>query len=170
MEREKLQPYEYHYFLDEAGDPSFFGKGKHLLSAGIPGVSSYYLLGMVRFNSDLNYVRQTVADLQQVVDRDPYFKNIGSITKKRLKNGFYFHATDDIPEVRMIFFKFLRSLDCSFEVVAGKKIPSLYLERHKANPHRFYSDLLSHLLYVKLVGENKIVLNIAERGMSTRLE
>ena len=168
MKRDTL-PNEYHYFLDESGDPSFFRKGKHLIPVGTPGVSSYYFLGMVKFNSDLTIIRDAVIDLQQVIDRDPYFKKIGSIEKKRRQHGFYFHATDDIPEVRMIFFKFLSSLDCSFEAVAGRKIPSLYLERHGADPHKFYADLLSHLLYSKLAGENKIVLNIAERGMSTRL-
>jgi hypothetical protein len=137
---------------------------------GLQGVSSYYFLGMMKFNSDLTSIRHAVVDLQQIVDRDPYFKRIGTISKKRLKNGFYFHATDDIPEVRMIFFKFLGSLDCTFEAVAGKKIPSFYIERHKGDPHKFYADLLSHLLYTKLAGENKIGLNIAERGMNTRLE
>lgn len=169
MKRDKLLPNEYHYFLDESGDPTFSGKKKHVI-VGAPGVSSYYFLGMVKFNSDLNIVRSALTDLQRIVDRDPYFKRIGSIEKKRRKNGFYFHGTDDLPEVRMIFFKFLSSLDCSFEAVAGKKIPGIYQERHKGDPCKFYADLLSHLLYTKLAGENKIVLNIAERGTSTRLE
>lgn len=88
----------------------------------------------------------------------------------RYKHGFYFHATDDIPEVRMIFYNFFSSLDCSFEAVVGRKIPSLYLKKHNSNPHEFYADLLSHLLYAKLINENRMVLNIAERGTSTRLE
>lgn len=169
MEGERLQPYEYHYFLDEAGDPSFFGKGKRMI-IGTPGVSFCYLLGMVKFHSNLDSIRHAIIDLQQIVTQERYFRNIGSIGKKQQKNGFYFHATDDIPEVRMLFFKFLNSLDCSFEIVAGQKIPELYLEKHKENPHRFYADLLSHLLYNNLFGEGKIVLNIAAKGASTRLE
>jgi hypothetical protein len=70
----------------------------------------------------------------------------------------------------MLFFKFLNSLDCSFEAVVGRKIPNLYEKKHNANPHEFYADLLSHLLYHKLLHKNRVVLNIAERGTSTRLE
>lgn len=160
---------DYHYFLDEAGDPSFFGKGKRII-IGTPGVSCYYFLGMVRFHSDLGDIRHKVKDLQEAVAHDPYFRNIGSIGRKRTRNGFYFHATDDVPEVRMLFFKLLNSLDCTFEAVAGLKDPDIYLKRHKGNPHEFYADLLSHLLYDKLEDEDKVVLNIAERGGSTRNE
>jgi hypothetical protein len=165
----KLSPYEYHYFLDEAGDPSFYGKGKSII-VGTPGVSSCYFLGMVKFRSNLDLIRQEVSRLHREVTQDVYFKNIGSIEKKKNKYGFYFHATDDIPEIRMLFFKFLNSLDCSFEAVVGRKIPNLYEKKHNANPHEFYADLLSHLLYHKLLHKNRVVLNIAERGTSTRLE
>lgn len=166
---DKAPTFAYHYFLDEAGDPTFHGKGKSVI-VGTPGVSNCYFLGMVKFNKDLDVIRKEVVHLQQQVDKDPYFKTIGSIEKKRTKHGFYFHATDDIPEVRMQFFKYFNSLDCSFEAVVGRKIPSLYLKRHNESPHKFYADLLSHLLYNKLLNENRMVLNIAERGTSTRLE
>jgi hypothetical protein len=103
MKKEEKQfTYEYHYFLDEAGDPSFYGKGKNII-VGTPGVSTCYFLGMVKFNSELNAVRQKVIHLQHKVAENPYFKSIGSIKKKKSKHGFYFHATDDIPEVRMLF-------------------------------------------------------------------
>ena len=166
---DKVPSFVYHYFLDEAGDPSFYGKGKSII-VGTQGVSSNYFLGMVKFNSDLDIIRKEVHHLQQQVDQDPYFKSIGSIEKKRNKHGFYFHATDDVPEVRMLFFKFLKSLDCSFEAVVGQKIPNLYVKKHNANPHEFYADLLSHLLYDKLLDESRMVLNVAERGASTRFE
>jgi uncharacterized phage-like protein YoqJ len=166
---QKLFTYQYHHFLDEAGDPTFCGKGKSVI-VGTPGASTCYILGMVKFNNDLDTVRKQVMQLQQQVDQDPYFKKMGSIEKKRNKYGFYFHATDDIPEVRMQFFKYFSSLDCTFEAVVGSKNPDLYLTRHNENPHEFYADLLSHLLYNKLFSKNRLVLNIAERGTSTRLE
>jgi hypothetical protein len=50
------------------------------------------------------------------------------------------------------------------EAVVGRKIPSLYLKKHNANPHEFYADLLSPLLYDKLLDESRMVLNIAEGG------
>lgn len=166
---EKIPTFQYHYFLDEAGDPSFYGKGKTII-IGQPGVSLCYILGMIKFNNDLDIIRSQVTQLQKEIETNPYFKNIGSIEKKKQKHGFYFHATDDMPDVRIKFFEFINVLDCSFEATVGAKIPSLYAKKHNANPNEFYADLLSHLLYDKLISENRIVLNIAERGASTRFE
>src|SRR5690606_12521079 len=116
-----------HYFLDEAGDPSFFGKGKTII-VGQQGVSLYYILGMVQFEGNLQAVRNKVLQLQKEILTNPYFAGIGSMEKKRQKNGFYFHATDDVPEVRKLFFDFIKTLDCSFEAVVAAKIPSLYVK------------------------------------------
>jgi len=41
-----------HRFLDEAGDPTFFKKGR-ILAVGEPGISLAFSLGMVNFNGDL---------------------------------------------------------------------------------------------------------------------
>jgi hypothetical protein len=153
---EKNATFHYHYFLDEAGDPSFYGKGKTII-IGQQGVSLCYILGMIRFNTDLNIIRKQVIELQKEIETNPYFKNIGSVEKKKKKHGFYFHATDDMPDVRMKFFELLNTLECSFDAVAGTKIPSLYVKKHNANPNEFYADLLSHLLYNKLLSENRMV-------------
>jgi hypothetical protein len=161
--------YQYHYFLDEAGDPVFYGKGKKFI-IGEEGTSSSFILGMVRFNTDLRIVTKKVLELQKQVIDDPYFAEIGSINKKKKSYGFYFHATDDIPEVRKIFYEFIRSIDCSFEAIAGHKIPDLFIKKHNGNEKEFYADLLSHLLNDKLQLDCRIVLNVAQRGTSTRTE
>jgi hypothetical protein len=62
------------------------------------------------------------------------------------KAGFYFHATDDIPEIREKFFRYIKTLNCSFEAVVARKIPHIYINNHKNNEAYFYADLLSHLL------------------------
>jgi hypothetical protein len=161
--------YQYHYFLDEAGDPVFYGKGKKFI-IGEEGTSSSFILGMVRFNTDLRIVTKKVLELQKQVIDDPYFAEIGSINKKKKSYGFYFHATDDIPEVRKIFYEFIRSIDCSFEAIAGHKIPDLFIKKHNGNEKEFYADLLSHLLNDKLQVDCRIVLIVAQRGTSTRTE
>lgn len=161
------QLHKQHYFLDEAGDPCFYGKGKTII-VGQQGVSLYYILGMVQFEGDLQPVRNEVVKLQQEIITNPYFTGIGSIEKKKQKQGFYFHATDDMPEVRKLFFDFIKSLNCSFEAVVAAKIPSLYVHKHNANQKEFYADLLSHLLHEKLTIDKRLVLNIAERNTSTR--
>jgi Protein of unknown function (DUF3800) len=166
---EKQQTYQYHYFLDEAGDPVFYGKGKKII-IGEPGISSSFILGMTKFNADLKIISDKVIQLQNQVTTDPYFAKIGSINKKKNTHGFYFHATDDIPEVRKLFYDFIRSLDCSFEAIAGHKIPDLFIKKHNSNEKEFYADLLSHLLNDKLELGCRIVLNVAQRGTSTRSE
>jgi hypothetical protein len=84
---DKLPTFTYHYFLDEAGDPSFYGKGKSII-IGTPGVSSCYFLGMIKFKNDLDTIRKEVVQLQQQVDKDPYFESIGSIEKRGASTGF----------------------------------------------------------------------------------
>jgi hypothetical protein len=157
-----------HRFLDEAGDTTFFNKGKlKTVSIGNTGVSNCFILGMVKFNTDLNQLRTQVIDLQKRVESDSYFNSIRSINKKKAKGAFYFHATDDIPEVRKILFEFIKGIDCSFEAVVGRKILSLYEKKHNQKGNEFYADLLSHLLKNKFFAQDKLVLNVAQRQNST---
>jgi hypothetical protein len=154
-------------FLDEAGDTTFYGKG-NIPIIGSNGVSCAFILGMVKFRGSLDEIRQKVTELQRQVQTDLYYKSVPSLQKKTAQGGYSFHATDDIAEVREKFFKFIKSLDCSFEVVVGRKIPSVYDQKHNANETEFYADLLSHLLKNKLQKEGRLILTIAQRGMSTR--
>jgi len=156
----------YHRFLDEAGDTTFYGKGK-IKIVGQPGVSNCFILGMLKIKEPLQPVRQKVLDLQQSVSNDSFFLGVPSIEKKKAAHGFYFYAKDDLPEVRKIMFDFIRNLNCSFEAVVGRKIQAIFERKHNGREEEFYADLLSHLLYNKLE-KHKLVLNIAGRGKSTR--
>ena len=57
-------------------------------------------------------------------------------------------------------------------LASGWLVQSKTIERyetvHKGKEEYFYADLLSHLLKNKMEGEEKLVLNIAERGRSTK--
>ncbi len=156
-----------HRFLDEAGDTTFYGKGKVPI-IGFNGVSKCFMLGMVKFREPLDDVRQKVLDARLAVLSSAYFSGIPSIAKREAGGGFYFHATDDIGEVRKEFYDVILGMDCSFEAVVGRKIPSLYENKHNGKEAEFYADLLSHLLKNKMTGEGKLVLNIAQRGKTTR--
>ncbi len=50
----------------------------------------------------------------------------------------------------------------------GRKIPGLFAKKHHGNESEFYADLLSHLLKNKLKLGQRQVINIAERGKTTR--
>ncbi|MDD8017291.1 MAG: DUF3800 domain-containing protein [Bacteroidota bacterium] len=158
----------HHRFLDEAGDTTFFGKGKIPIIGIKEGVSLCFILGMVKFKTPLAQLRDSVQLLQQQVQKDSYFKDIHSVQKKIQNGGFYFHASDDIPEIRKIFYEYIKSIDCSFEAVNGRKIPEIYLRKHNNKEAEYYADLLSHLLKNKFKGGEKLILHIAERGNTTK--
>ena len=165
-EKEKEISTARHRFLDEAGDTTFFGKGKRII-VDDKGVSLSFGIGMVEINSNLDKIRQEVRQLQQQIAQDEYLNIIPSIQKKIEKGGYFFHATDDPPEVRQVFYKYIKSLDCSLEMVIGRKIPSLYINKHNRKEAEFYADILSHLLKNKLKAGHRLVLNIAQRRNST---
>ncbi len=154
-------------FLDEAGDTTFYGKGK-INIIGEQGVSNCFILGLVHFREPFEPIREKIKSLQAQVSMDEYFRDIPSIQKKLSRGGFYFHATDDLPEVRKLFFEYIKTLDCSFEAVVGRKIPALYEKKHNGKENEFYADLLGHLLKNKFQKEQRLVINVAERGKSTR--
>jgi hypothetical protein len=163
---EKLPTYAYHYFLDEAGDPTFYGKGRTAI-LGEDGVSNCFILGLLKVNEPLHVVREKVISLQTCIAEDPYYEKISSIQKKKAKYGYYLHAKDDIPEVRKTAFEMIRSIDCTFEAVVARKIYYLFENKHKSSEADFYADLLSHLLKNRLGKNDRLVLNIAERTKCT---
>lgn len=156
-----------HRFLDEAGDTAFFGADKDPI-VGQNGVSLCFCIGIMKFFSDLAPIRAKVMRLQEEITHDRYLNVIPSIRKKIAGKGFFFHATDDPPEVRERFFRFIESVECSCEVVVARKIPRMFATLHSGNESIFYADVLSHALKNRLKLNQKLVLNIAERGTSTK--
>lgn len=106
--------------------------------------------------------------LQAEVEDDPLFNTLPSVKKRIQKGGFFFHACKDTPDVRAVFMRYIRQLDCEVEVVVARKIPALFQKNHHGREDEFYSDLLSHLIKHRLKRPGKLVLNIAARGSATR--
>lgn len=156
-----------HRFLDEAGDTTFYGKGKRLI-LGESGVSATFSIGMLRVSENLCDLRNRIVHLQSQVAEDAYLNAIPSVARKIKGGGFYFHATDDPPEVRQVMFKFLKEIDCSIEVVVARKIPRLYATKHNGKESEFYADVLSHLIKTKMKMNRRLVLNIAQRANCTK--
>jgi hypothetical protein len=163
------ETYTRHRFLDEAGDTAFYGKGRIPLLGKQEGVSLCFILGMVKFRSPLDPIRTEICRLAEQVANDTYFNDILSIQKKKATpGGFYFHATDDPQEVRKVFYDYIKSLELSFEAVVGRKIFSIFADKHNNKESEFYADMLSHLLKNKLQTGGDLVLNISQRGNVTR--
>lgn len=164
MKKKKLM--DYHRFLDEAGDTTFYGKGKKNI-IGTNGVSNVFILGLVKIKDPLDEVRQKINELQLKITKDEFY-HVPSVLKKLNRTGYYLHATDDIPEVRKEMFDLIKTINCSFEAVVGRKSIERYETKHKGKEEYFYADLLSHLLKNKLSKHEKLVMHISERGKSTK--
>lgn len=156
-----------HRFLDETGDTTFYGAGGDTI-IGQHGVSLSFGMGIVRLDRPLSEVRAELAALQRQVECDPLLNGIPSVRKRIESGGFFFHACKDTPDVRTILLHYLHSLPCEAEMVIGRKIPALFEKKHRRREEEFYADLLSHLLKRRMKRDRKLVLNVAQRGSSTR--
>lgn len=156
-----------HRFIDEVGDTTFYAKGRELI-LGREGVSLVFGMVIVKFARPLAEVRTEIAALQRQVEADPLFKAIPSVAKRAAKGGFFFHASADTDDVRAVFLRYLRDLDCVAEIAVARKIASRFLHKHHGKDDEFYADVLSHLIKDRLEQPRRIVLNLAKRGSSTR--
>jgi hypothetical protein len=166
MQKRKKKLHTFHRFLDEAGDCTFYGKKRKSI-LGTEGVSNCFILGMIKFKEPLEPIRQKIFEMQKSIAEDPYFQ-VPSVIKKKENKGYFFHAKDDLPEVKKLFFDFIKTLKFSFEAVVARKSVQRFTTRHKDREEYFYADLLSHLLKNKLQKGERMVLNIAEKGTSTK--
>lgn len=158
---------KHHHFLDEAGDTTFFGKGG-IPMLGKEGVSKYFSMGICYFNEPLQPIRSKIVELEKRIAADPFFK-VGSVQKKITQTGkFYFHATDDIPEIRMLFFDLIMSVDFEFEMAISEKDIEKFVKKHNRNERELYTDLLAHLLHSKIDKEGKHIFLVSQRGNTTR--
>ncbi len=156
-----------HRFLDETGDTTFYGSGRKLI-LGQNGISLTFGMGIVRIDRPLTEVRSEIAALQRQIETDPLVNVIPSVRKRIESGGFFFHACKDSPEVRSVLMRYIRSLPCEAEIVIARKIPALFEKTHQAKDKLFYADMLSHLLKRRMKRDRRLVLNVAQRGSSTR--
>jgi len=161
------EPETFHRFLDETGDTTFYGKGRKVI-IGTHGVSLSFGLGVVRIDRPLKEVRRDVHELQVQVEADPLLNTIPSVQKRIASGGFFFHACKDTPDVRSVLLHYIRDLQCEAEIVVARKIPTLFEKQHNGREDEFYADLLAHLIKNRLKRAGTLVLNVAERGSSTR--
>jgi hypothetical protein len=131
-------------------------------------VSLSFGLGVVRIDRPLEDVRREVRALQAQVEADPLLNTIPSVQKRVASGGFFFHACKDSPDVRTVLLHYVRDLPCEAEMVVARKIPALFEKQHNAREDEFYADLLAHLVKGRLKRAGTLVLNVAERGSSTR--
>lgn len=150
------------FFVDEAGDPTFYGKGKQVI-IGHDGCSRTFSVGFLR-TYDPQAIRSRLAEVRLEILDDRYLKDIPSVAKTIRA----FHAKDDCPEVRKLVYAALDRMDFAVQVVLGRKHVQLFTTKHKSSQDLFYDDLVSHLFsrQLHLSTENTIVF--ARRGNKAR--
>lgn len=112
-EREEQSPHV--YFVDESGDGVIFdSKGRILVGTG--AVQDYFTVGMVECWT-LPQLTQDLNELRQRLLSDPYFKGVPSLQPEAKKTALFFHAKDDVPEVRREVFAVLQRHDFTFYAV-----------------------------------------------------
>ena len=121
------------------------------------------LSGVVKFKEPLKEIRQKVLDLQQNGFVVTLILMKCPVSRKIVKGGYYFHATDDVPEVRKVFYDYIKTINCSFEAVVGRKIMGIYINKHNGKESEFYADLLSHLIKTNWIKE-EIDFGCREQG------
>jgi hypothetical protein len=163
-----------HYFVDESGDPTLFNRtGEVIIGNG--GCSNFFVLGLLRVSNPL-YLSSQLTELRNTLVADPYFKNIPSMQPERGKTALFFHAKDDVPEVRREVFRLLMQHDIGFSAVVRDKRSLLQYVRqrnlnemnYRYNPNELYDYLTRSLFKERLHKEQAYKICFAKRGKSDR--
>ena len=153
-----------YFYIDECGDPCFYGSKKKLL-VGTVGFQPLLIIGMIS-GSNRKFLRKKVLEFQKSILDDPMYNTIPSLNKEK---QWYLHAKDDHPEIRAKFFELLRGIK-GFKayVIIGRKNLEIFTKKHNSNETEFYFDLLMHLLKDRMHVENETYqIFLAQRDKNT---
>lgn len=124
----------HHYFVDESGDGVIFdSRGRVLIGTG--NVQDHFILGMVEF-ADFAAVGKELHELRAALLADPYFKGVPSMQLDGGKTALFYHAKDDLPEVRREVFKVLLRHEFNFYGIV-RTMSAV----HRAQPARSHVSL-----------------------------
>ena len=162
------------YYIDEAGDPTIWSRRGKLL-IGTEGCTNYFMMGLVRI-TDIETMKIDLEKLRLELVNNTYFKDVPSLQQSQRKTALYFHAKDDIQEVRYEVFKLLSKHDFEFHaVIRNKRIVAKMIEdfrknqpQYKYNPNSFYDQMVRFLTNDKLHIQKDCKVVFARRGHTDR--
>ncbi len=170
----KAAPLRY-YYVDEACDGNLFNR-KGQVIVGQPGCSRYFIIGVLDVPRPL-VLAQALKELRQKLLSDPYFQDVPSMQPENKKTAVFFHAKDDLPEVRREVFSLLKSFDDLkfYAIVTDKMRVAHYAQsRHLADssyryrPNELYDYLIRRLFRDRLHKDDAYEIHFARRGFSDR--
>jgi hypothetical protein len=162
------------YYVDETGDLTLFDRKGHCL-VGSQGVSSFFMVGVAHIINPLEISMQ-LESLRKEVLADPYFAGVPSMREAAGKTACFFHAKDDLPEIRYKVFKLLCSMNIKVQIIIRRKQALAHEAKRlyqsfgiKLTPNQVYDDLIKRLFKNLLhKTDNRII--IARRGKTDRLD
>ncbi len=163
-----------HYFVDEAGDPVLFdSKGRVLI--GSEGCSCYFAVGLLDVPDPVG-LADDLKKLRADVLADPYFKKVPSMQPEARKTALFFHAKDDLPEVRREVFKLLQRQPIRFSAIVRHKQSVLDYVRsrnqrdtaYRYKPDELYDHAVRRLFKERLHKHDAYNITFAIRGNSHR--
>jgi Protein of unknown function (DUF3800) len=141
------------FFVDEAGDTTLFGRHGKLL-VGTEVVSRFFIVGRLEV-MDLPALEADVAAVRQQLMADPLLQAVPSMQANAGKTALFFHAKDDVPEVRHAVFSLLLRHELHFTAVVKDKLALLTAVqrnmaadaayRYKPDGHEVYDQLTDAL-------------------------
>lgn len=162
-----------HFFVDEAGDLTLFGKrGRSLL--GTPGVSDYFMIGVLDL-PDPNEAREQLEGLREELMNAPYFGGVPSLQPQGKKTALAFHAKDDTAEVRYEVIRALARI--GGKVVVGIRRKDALVREYrllykqtgfKGNENDVYDHLVTEVFRGRLAPGNNNEIVFARRGPRDR--
>jgi hypothetical protein len=163
------------YFVDESGDGVIFdSKGSVLVGTG--AVQDYFTVGMVECWT-LPQLMHDLNELRQRLLLDPYFKGVPSLQPEAKKTALFFHAKDDVPEVRREVFAVLQRHEFTFyavvrtmsTVVRRVKSRNKQDPTYRYNPTELYDSAVRRLFDKKLHTRPAfdVILQAGERRVLT---
>jgi len=167
-------PLVVYYFIDEAGDPLLFGR-RRVSVVGDTGVSNYFILGKLEVE-DPNALNREMESLRAALLADPYFTNVPSMRPDAAKTATYFHACDDLPEVRYQVLRLLAQQSVAFYAVVRDKrrIVEQVRAQNQADPdywykeNDLYDELVRHLFKARFHRGDHFEICFAKRGRGNR--
>lgn len=158
------------YFVDETGDGVIFDSRGHVL-VGTGKVQDYFTVGMVECWT-MDSLTKELAALRAQLLADPYFKGVPSMEPEAKKTALFFHAKDDVPEVRREVFRVLERHDFSFYAVVRtmSAVARQVIQRnakdptYRYRPTELYDSVMRRLFDKKLHTRPAFDVIFASRG------
>ncbi|HEX8141191.1 MAG TPA: DUF3800 domain-containing protein [Pyrinomonadaceae bacterium] len=154
-----------YFFVDESGDPTFYDARGNLIVGAERGSSPLLIIGFVE-TQDPHALRRAVLDVQQEVLTEPYFKRIPSLRKTAVA----FHAKDDAPEIRYLFYRRIKELEFKAQFIVARKIEKVFRNDFRADEDQFYDHLVSRAFRDVLHRYKQNSIYFAKRGSRDRQE